>query len=1544
MSVSKFINYLTTNIMRNFRRMVATLSVVAILSSLLVSATAFAQTFTDVSANDYYYASVEGLSEIGVVDASKGTYEPARSLQRQEAAKLVVEAAGLVADVPTEGHFTDVPTTLWSYASVETAFANSVVSGYSHLPGYFGPTDIVTREQFAKMVVQAFDLPEYMPNTATFPDVTPDMWSYSFVETAYYYGVINGNPDGTFAPSAQINRADGAVMTWQALSSEGVPPVDEPPVVDAVPGELTVEISATTPSGVTLPSGATSVEVATWDFTTGDNPVTITSLDVHKFGVASLPTSHQVYLYDGMDRLTSGKSVNSTTNLASFNSLNYTVAKNSTASLTLRLDTGTVSATGEIGFELENAAAVNVGASTVGGSFPASGEMFGLSTTAAGVLTVETNGTVANPKVGEDGVTIAKFKMSAATEAGSLEQFGLYVSGSISTDAVENLKLYVSGTTNPIAEVAGLNTKDVAAFVLDTPYEIAKGDTKAFWVTADLNTGRSADTIKAYIDESSDVVAIGGTYGFGMSLTTTTYDGGSCTTSAGDCTFSTVEGGDITVSSNGPVATDVAIAGNDVVLADFSIVSVSDLVVKNWPISLTASESADTTEGLLNGTASNFTDIKIVNADTGATLMGPIDSDVLTTALAGTTAIGEHTATDGDAGDTDDDIAYYLFTDEFNMAAGEELNLALTADVANTATLDGMTVYGTLNLGSTYPEMRDVNNKVITNSSTLVPASSITGKTMTVSSPAVELALAAVPVAGATTKIKGEQDVQFVGVSVKCGAASDCLVTDVALTSYIDDTGATTFVAGQDTANNSVYVNEIVGSVWLEDGNGNVVGASKGVQSSGTVTYSSTNLGDGAGWLIPAGETEIMYVVGDLSSSAYKNSNGESVSFAIAAGGISYEDDDGNTRTSTGAVNGTTSPTTYVLTSNGGSLTVAVDASTTKEDIVVAGTTGNEISKFKFTTTDEAFLVKKLSINARQSAATTAALGDYDNNVQKLTLSYTNSLGVTETKAGYLTKGTATFSGLDMLVAKDDDAILTVMADTNTISNGATAAEFIDLNIGFNNFEAVAQASGETYNGSKIDSDVAAASDLDFGTVTWTNGSHNVNLAVAALASLGTAQELKVDDGAAATPENLPVGTLLCVSADTTCDDTAETIMVVTAWTEGTVWTDGVTGDTVATVVLNNADTAFANDDNIVYALPGTGYLTGAKQMHVYEAKPAVTLAASSPSGSRTVAASDNAFVFSVEETSGVEKVQIRKGLDITPATVGVGTLCTPTADTDAGDNLDGSGTLCTTAGNTAADTFVYDAGAAGILDDYSRVNFWIKWTDAAAVASPTFTDLAVGYGLTSAVTAPAATVALSQTACGADAASLVTTEWYNCDLAIAPASTHQYFHFVLVEATELLATDLIHVDAVKLYNEKVVVDIATDADLDTYANNTSNAAAPSETLLKEGGSTVATAYWDTTTNGASATSTGKAVFIPTTADIDVSKGTTKTFTVTMDSSDLLHEDAGSDDPVTLSVALGSSTDGTVTAGGFWWYETNAIVKWLGQVSDTTLNGNTLKY
>lgn len=1526
--------------------MIASFSMIAILSSLVVS-TAVAGTFQDVPTNVFYYSAVEALAGAGVLDTTKTNFNGAEQLKRAEAAKLAVLAGGYDLENPATPTFKDVAKTAWYYTYVETAVAHNILAGYSDKPGYYGPSDYLQRAQYAKIIVNALELPESTPDTPTFSDVKATHWSYPYVETAYHWTVVSG-VNGKFLPANRVTRGEAAVMTDNSMNPverEGGEPEPEP--VEG--GGLGVAISDETPEATTLPKASTAAAVFAVDLTAGENDVTFNGFTVHKKGVGAIPSDFQAYLYDGNDRLTAGKSINSSTNNIVFTGAGVEIDAGETKTITMKVDIGTVAASGVVNFEVVDADAVNSTADEVTGDFPVVSEDIGLSTTQVGTITIAKNGSTTNPKVGETAATVAKFTLNATTEAAEIQELGLYITGTISAADVTNLKLYVAGATDPVAEVDGVNSKDIAQFILDPPYEIEKGATKSFYVTADMSPGRNADTLAIYVDENTDVVAIGGTYGFGMAVTKTNYMSTTCTASSSTtCSFSTLEGGDITITSSGPAATDIAVNAKDIHLMDFKIVSVADVTFKNLDVSLTpgALDATDDDAGLLgDDAAANYTDIKIINTDTSETLMGPVDVTSFNTVDEGTTDIG--IATDGD-------LSYYLFTDEFSMDAGETLNLALTADVANDASLSTDTIYAMLELDGTYPQIKDINNKTLTNSSSLVPASAITGKTMTVASASLTTALAAVPVAGATsnnpnTYVKGQKNIKFTGISAKCGTASDCKLTDMTLTGYMDSGNNGTFAAGVE---DSVYVNTYVGSVWVDDGDGNHVAVAKSVSSAGVVTYDSLT------YTIPAGKTVVLYVIGDLSSNAAASDN---VAFSLATAGITYEDKDGNTNTSTGAVNGTTAPTTYISTSTGGVLTASVDASTPKDSIAVAGTSDVEVARFKFSGTREAFTVKALSINTYQLGAAAADLGEYDNNVTSIKIEYTNSKGVSEMKSGYLTSGNAQFSGMDLYLAKDDDAVMKVYATLPTIASGASAGEVVQLNLALNNFEALSGSGGETYKADKLDNDSGL---LSVSTITWTDTTVAPDTLDATMTIGGTETFVVADQNV-----SLPVGTMVMFDNDGTFDTTNADIMILTTkYTDGDLAMTGIMAD----VSDNEVDAAEA----VYYSLPGTGYLTATNMLHVYETKPALALAASSPSGSRTVSTSDEAFAFTVAADSH-EKVQIRTGKALNTCAIGFdagnsGDQTINAAYTTAA--IDSSACLVTqVATSTAEDSVSFDAGATGVLDDYTRVSFWIQ----PSAITPEFADLkygtdtAAGAGADGTVDNTTALAASDCTFAGtATSANMTASTWYHCDVAVNAStdSSDRYFHIAFVDVTEFANTTTLTIDQVVLYNDKITVDLAGD-DIDTYANiRTSAAIGTLPVYLKESGSTVATGYLYKNTSAAAEGGSASVTFVPidgTDTAIEIAKGTTKTFTVVTSTSALLHEDASADDPLTFSIDMGAYsgvTAGTPT-GDFWWNDTNfssstvgtaagtsyglttpGVIKWLGQVTSATLNSNTVKY
>ena len=127
-----------------------------------------------------------------------------------------------------------------SYVGTAAAAQFSDVAGYKHeaaigrlaslglLAGYpdgtFKPDQTITRAEFAKVIVIALGLKEaaeVMTGVPTaFSDVAATHWATGYINVAASQGIVNGYPDGTFKPDAQVTYAEALAMILRALGYE----------------------------------------------------------------------------------------------------------------------------------------------------------------------------------------------------------------------------------------------------------------------------------------------------------------------------------------------------------------------------------------------------------------------------------------------------------------------------------------------------------------------------------------------------------------------------------------------------------------------------------------------------------------------------------------------------------------------------------------------------------------------------------------------------------------------------------------------------------------------------------------------------------------------------------------------------------------------------------------------------------------------------------------------------------------------------------------------------------------------------------------------------------------------------------------------------------------------------------------------------------------------------------------------------------------------------------------------------------------------------
>lgn len=115
--------------------------------------------------------------------------------------------------------FSDVPTSAPEYRAVETLVCAGIVNGYPN--GTFQPNADVTRAEFVKMLDLTIGLQPARNGTTPFTDVPSTAWYAPYVSTALAKGIVQGVTTTTFAPDATITRQEMAVMLARALGLTG---------------------------------------------------------------------------------------------------------------------------------------------------------------------------------------------------------------------------------------------------------------------------------------------------------------------------------------------------------------------------------------------------------------------------------------------------------------------------------------------------------------------------------------------------------------------------------------------------------------------------------------------------------------------------------------------------------------------------------------------------------------------------------------------------------------------------------------------------------------------------------------------------------------------------------------------------------------------------------------------------------------------------------------------------------------------------------------------------------------------------------------------------------------------------------------------------------------------------------------------------------------------------------------------------------------------------------------------------------------------------
>lgn len=114
----------------------------------------------------------------------------------------------------SEASFNDI-SGHWAEDIVEYVFESHIMNGYPD--DSFRPDDAITREEWAKVVLNAFGF-QIVDGDCDLVDVNRNEWYYPYVSTAYELGIVKGISADAFGTGQAVTRQDAMVMINRAYS------------------------------------------------------------------------------------------------------------------------------------------------------------------------------------------------------------------------------------------------------------------------------------------------------------------------------------------------------------------------------------------------------------------------------------------------------------------------------------------------------------------------------------------------------------------------------------------------------------------------------------------------------------------------------------------------------------------------------------------------------------------------------------------------------------------------------------------------------------------------------------------------------------------------------------------------------------------------------------------------------------------------------------------------------------------------------------------------------------------------------------------------------------------------------------------------------------------------------------------------------------------------------------------------------------------------------------------------------------------------------
>ena len=175
--------------------------------------------FDDISAS-YAKDDIAALASKGIVGGTgERLYEPGKPVTRAEFAAMLIRLFGLEETNNAIASFRDVVPSDWFYGAVQAASNLELVAGTSATA--FQPKASITREQAAVILARGLALSANGTSAVRFPDAgSISAYAKASVQAASLAGLLKGDENGNFRPTALLTRAEIAVVFRRILQTD----------------------------------------------------------------------------------------------------------------------------------------------------------------------------------------------------------------------------------------------------------------------------------------------------------------------------------------------------------------------------------------------------------------------------------------------------------------------------------------------------------------------------------------------------------------------------------------------------------------------------------------------------------------------------------------------------------------------------------------------------------------------------------------------------------------------------------------------------------------------------------------------------------------------------------------------------------------------------------------------------------------------------------------------------------------------------------------------------------------------------------------------------------------------------------------------------------------------------------------------------------------------------------------------------------------------------------------------------------------------------